>query len=136
MTCWEVHMKKIEVLVVDDEKDIYIATKLALSLLEYEGLDVSVSYGNSAVSAIEMIKLNHYDLVLLDIIMETIHAGYKVINYINKRCIGEHICIYVRSGQPGDVPEEYMTLIDSIDGYINKTDCTLDKLHEIVKSVV
>ncbi len=128
-------MKKIEVLVVDDEKDIFIATKLALRLLEYEGLDVAVSYGNSAASAIEMLNDKKYDLVFLDIIMETIHAGYKVIDYINRKCCDEQMSIYVRSGQPGDIPEEYMSLIDSIDGYIHKTDCTLDKLHEIVKSV-
>lgn len=128
-------MKKIEVLVVDDEKDIFIATKLALRLLEYEGLDVAVSYGNSAASAIEMLNNNKYDLLFLDIIMETIHAGYKVIDYINNECCNEKMSVYVRSGQPGEIPEEYMSLIDTIDGYIHKTDCTLDKLHEIVKSV-
>ena len=42
----------------------------------------------------------------------------------------------MRSGKPGNIPEEYMSLIDSIDGYIHKTDCTMDKLHEIVKSVI
>jgi len=129
-------MKKLEVLVVDDEKDIYIATRLALKLLEYEGIDVTVSYSDSATAAIQMIESNRYDLIFLDIIMETIHAGYKVIEYIKKRCSYKQIKIFVRSGKPGNIPEEYMSLIDSIDGYIHKTDCTMDKLHEIVKSVI
>ncbi len=129
-------MKKIEVLVIDDERDVFIATKMALNLLEYEGIEATVSYSESAASAIEMIDCNRYDLIFLDIIMETIHAGYKVIDYINKKCTHKHIRIFVRSGQPGNVPDEYMSLIDSIDGYIHKTDCTMDKLHEIVKSVV
>ena len=129
-------MKKIEVLVVDDEKDIYIATKLVLNLLKYEGIDVTVSYSNSATAAIQMIKSNRYNLIFLDIIMETIHAGYKVIEYINKMCCDKEISIFVRSGKPGNIPEEYMSVIDRIDGYIHKTDCTMDKLHEIVKSVI
>ncbi|MBI9010747.1 MAG: response regulator [Clostridiales bacterium] len=129
-------MKKIEVLVVDDEKDIYTATKMAMDLLEYEGIDVIVSYSDSADSAIEMIDINRYDLIFLDIIMETIHAGYTVIDYINKKCLHNQPSIFIRSGQPGNVPDEYMSLIDGIDGYIHKTDCTMDKLHEIVKSII
>ena len=128
-------MKKIEVLVVDDEKDIFIATKLALRLLEYEGLDVAVSYGNSAASAIEMLDNKKYDLVFLDIIMETVNAGYRVIDYINKNHTDDHISIFIRSGQPGNVPEEYLSMLNNIEGYISKTDCTMSKLHDIVKSL-
>ncbi|MCH4887061.1 response regulator [Acidaminobacter sp. JC074] len=128
-------MKHIEVLVVDDEEDVYLSTKLALQLLEYEGIDVNVSYSDSAKAAIEMIGQNKYKLIFLDVIMETVNAGYKVIDYINKNHTDDMISIFIRSGQPGNVPEEYLSLIENIDGYISKTDCTMDKLHDIVKAL-
>jgi hypothetical protein len=31
-------MKTIDILVVDDERDVYLATKLAMQLLEFEGI--------------------------------------------------------------------------------------------------
>ncbi len=128
-------MKQIDVLVVDDEEDVYLSTKLALQLLQYEGIDVNVKYSASASSAIEMIGEHTFELIFLDIIMETVNAGYRVIDYINKNHTDDHISIFIRSGQPGNVPEEYLSMLNNIDGYISKTDCTMSKLHDIVKSL-
>ncbi len=128
-------MKNIDILVVDDEKDVYLSTKLALQLLEYDGIKVNVSYSESAASAIEMIENQAFQLVFLDIIMESVHAGYKVIDHISRNKKDPPISVFVRSGQPGNVPDEYLSLLDSIDGYLNKTDCTMQRLHDIVKQI-
>jgi len=128
-------MKTIDILVVDDERDVYLATKLAMQLLEFEGIKANVSYSDSAASAIEMLTSNDYKLVFLDIIMETIYAGYEVISHIQKNKPNSDVCIFIRSGQPGNIPEEYLSLIKDVDGYLNKTDCTMEKLHDIVKTI-
>lgn len=132
----EVSMKKINVLVVDDEKDVYLSTKLALQLLTNDGIDVSVAYCESASHAIQVLKESSFELIILDIIMESLHAGYQVIDYVNQHHGDAGIAIYIRSGQPGNVPDKYVSLLDNVDGYIHKTECTMAKLHEIVKSVV
>ena len=128
-------MKNIDILVVDDEEDVYLSTKLALELLEYDGIKTNVCYSESAASAIERINEQKFQLIFVDIIMESVHAGYKVIDFINKNKSDPPACIFVRSGQPGNVPDEFVSLLDSIDGYLNKTDCTMQKLHEIVKMI-
>jgi CheY-like chemotaxis protein len=127
-------MKCIDVLVVDDEKDIYVSTKLALKLLEFEGIKANVYYSESASQAMAILEEKDFQLMFLDIIMESVNAGYKVIDYV-KQHQKEAMRIYIRSGLPGAVPDQYVDLMSSIDGYISKTECTMAKLHDIVKSI-
>lgn len=56
--------KKINILLVDDEKELIDAVR---DLLEERGY--SVSYANDGVSALDMIKNKIPDLILLDIVM-------------------------------------------------------------------
>ena len=57
-------MVKQRILVVDDNKEI---TYTLAKLLEYEGYDVAKAY--DGMEALEHIKENHIDLILLDIMM-------------------------------------------------------------------
>ena len=54
----------MKILLADDEKDLARATRM---ILNYSGYDVDVSYNGK--EAIENIKNNSYDLIILDIMM-------------------------------------------------------------------
>ena len=69
-------MKKI--LVVDDENDI---AELIKDILEDEGYSISIA--NDGKSAINLIKEEKFDLILLDIMMPDI-SGTEVCIYIKK----------------------------------------------------
>jgi DNA-binding response OmpR family regulator len=56
--------KKIKILIVDDEKDFIDAVR---SLLEERGY--SIDYANDGIGALEIVKKDMPDLILLDIVM-------------------------------------------------------------------
>ncbi len=56
--------KRIKILVVDDEKDFIDAVR---SLLEERGY--SIDYANDGIGALEIVKKDIPDLILLDIVM-------------------------------------------------------------------
>lgn len=122
-------MKSINLLVVDDEKDMFLSTKMALDLLKYQDIDVHVDYSDSAENAIKKLAEEDYEMVLLDIVMERLESGFDVINHIRKK--NRRTGIYIRSGLPNQLPSTM-----DIDGYLNKTQCSMETLHEIVKSYI
>lgn len=63
---------KVHVLVVDDEKMIRSLLKMSLQRMGYE-----VSTAEDGAEALEMCRANHYDLVLLDILMPKVD-GFTV----------------------------------------------------------
>ena len=58
------NQKKIKILLVDDEKDLVDAVR---SLLEERGY--TIDYANDGIAALEIIKKDPPDLILLDIVM-------------------------------------------------------------------
>ena len=56
--------KRIKILVVDDEKDFIDAVR---SLLEERGY--SIDYANDGIGALEIVKKDKPDLILLDVVM-------------------------------------------------------------------
>lgn len=128
-------MNQIDVLVIDDNEDVYISTKLALQLFESESRSINIDYSNSAFSAIEQLNRQKYNLLFVDIVMETEDAGFKVIEFIRNSSENKDSKIYIRSGKPGNVPEEFMYLLKGVDGYLEKTSVTINKLEEIINTI-
>lgn len=126
-------MTPFQILVVDDEVDVYVMTKIVLKRLEHNGHSVDIHYTESGSDAIEYLKYhNDVGLVLLDIVMETENAGYKVVDYLRNQKKNDKASIYIRTGYSGSVPSEYMHLVRGIDGYISKVEQTAEVLNGLV----
>lgn len=102
---------KNKVLVVDDDKAIL--NMLYKALLQ-NGLDADLSISGEA--ALELLKTNHYDLILLDINMRGID-GFEVIKHI--RSDDDNTPIMVVSGRRADKDALYGLEIGA-DDYIVK----------------
>ena len=64
---------------------------------------------------------------LIDVVMESNHAGLDLIKYI-RQDIGNHdIRLILRTGQPGEAPEEAVIRDYDINDYKNKTELTAVK---------
>lgn len=125
---------RYNVLVVDDEEDIRKVTKLCLKSMTYMGYPVKVTEAASKAEAIELLKdnLGHpYCCALIDVVMESDHAGLELVDYIRKDIGNNAISIYLRTGQPGQAPEREVMEKQNIDGYVLKTDLTDEKLYSI-----
>ncbi|MBI2421807.1 MAG: DUF3369 domain-containing protein [Candidatus Hydrogenedentes bacterium] len=118
-----------KVMIVDDEAEVHNVTRLVLEGFQFaeRGLDLISAY--SAAEAREKIAL-HPDLamVLLDVVMETEDAGLRFAQYVREDLRNAAVRIVLRTGQPGQAPEEQVILNYDINDYKAKTELTSTKL--------
>lgn len=127
--------KPWKVLVVDDEPDIHNVTTLVLSSFDLEGAPLELIHAYSAAEAKEKIAL-HSDIAVgfIDVVMETSDAGLKLIKYIRENLNNHTMRLILRTGQPGEAPEEEVIKEYDINDYKNKTELTALKLKTLMYS--
>jgi len=120
-------------LIVDDEEEVHAVTKLALDDFAFAGRGLRFLHARSAQEARALLA-QHADiaLVLLDVVMETEHAGLDVVQFVRNTLHNRFTRIILRTGQPGQAPElEVITRYD-INGYKHKTELTRERLYTAV----
>jgi response regulator RpfG family c-di-GMP phosphodiesterase len=126
-----------KVLIVDDEEDVRILTKINLKGFEFDGRKLHFLEADSAASA-KKIFAQHDDIAiaLIDVVMETDEAGLKLVEHIRDELNRHIIRLIIRTGQPGIAPERYIIDNFDIDDYKDKTELTIDKLYTTVRSAI
>ena len=121
------------VLVVDDEEEVHAVSKLALEDFEFNGRGLEMIHAYSGQEAKEiMAKEAEIALILLDVVMETDHAGLEVVQYIREQLGNRFVRIILRTGQPGQAPEYKVITEYDINDYKSKTELTRQKLFTAV----
>lgn len=133
------------ILVVDDEPDVLAVTKLALRDVTVYGLPLKIYTAASKAEAIELLKgpltLQGSSepivaVALVDVVMESDHAGLELCQYIREEAGGQSVQLYIRTGQPGIAPERKVIDEYDISGYFTKVEVSEQKLYTLVKSGV
>ncbi len=121
--------KSWKILIVDDEVEVHDITKLALSDVTFEDRSLAFLSAYSAVEA-QTIMQTHEEIaiVFLDVVMETDDAGLQLINYIREDLGNLTTRIILRTGQPGQAPEDIVAVNYGINDYKTKTELTARKL--------
>lgn len=125
------------ILVIDDDPDVHAATAFALSATHIFGRPVELVHAHSAAEA-RVALARHPDVavVLLDVVMETPHAGLALVEHIRRELGLTATRIVLRTGQPGYAPEhETLTRYD-INDYKSKSEFTQHKLVTTIMSAV
>jgi len=127
--------KPWKILIVDDEKDVHAATRLAIKDIRYKDRSLELLSAYSAAEGYEAMR-RHRDiaLVLLDVVMETDDAGLDLVNRIRYELHNQIARIVLRTGQPGQAPEQKVILEFDINDYKTKTELTVQKLFTTVIS--
>lgn len=127
-----------KVIIIDDEPDVHRATQLALKNVQFEGKPLCFFSAYSADEGKSLITVAHPDaaLILLDVVMETHDAGLKVVQYIREELHNQQVRIILRTGQPGEAPEESVILNYDINDYKLKIELTRQKLLTAVISAL
>ncbi|WP_440055381.1 DUF3369 domain-containing protein [Pseudoalteromonas sp. T1lg65] len=126
-----------DILIVDDEEDIHQVTKLVLSGFKFEDRTLRFHHAYSGKEAKELLKENNNISVgLIDVVMETNHAGLELIRYIREDLNNYDIRLVLRTGQPGEAPEESVIRDYDINDYKNKTELTAVKLKTLLYSAL
>ena len=78
--------KKIKLLIVDDEKEVHVMTRLVLSDYSFRDATLEFLSAYSASEAKELIH-DHPDAacILLDVVMEKNTSGLEVVRYIREK---------------------------------------------------
>ncbi len=123
--------KPWRILIVDDEADVHIETKLSLSYFNFEDRDLEFLDAYTGAEAKKIIANNpDIVLVLLDVVMEEEQAGLAVVKYIRDDLNNRAMRIVLLTGQPGHAPEQKMIRDYDID-YQYKSELTSSKLHTL-----
>jgi len=117
------------ILIVDDSNEVHELTKLVLNNFTFEGRSIHFFSAYSGQESLQLLK-QHDDiaLVLLDVVMETDHAGLDVAKQIREELNNSLVRIILRTGQPGQAPEEDVVINYDINDYKDKADLTSSKL--------
>ena len=111
------------VLIVDDEEDIHLATKLTMKNFVFEGKKIKFTSAYSAEEAKSiLLTSNTFGLILLDVVMESDDAGLGLAQFIRHEINNTYTRIILRTGQPGVAPEQSVIRNFDIDGYKAKTE--------------
>lgn len=122
-----------KILVVDDDEEIHKVTRLALTGFTHFGRPVTLIHARSGAEAIACMRENpDTALVLMDVVMETEHAGLDAVLTIRHQLKNSLTRIVIRTGQPGQAPEELVVRHYDISDYREKTEITARRLHTIV----
>ncbi|NQD93447.1 DUF3369 domain-containing protein, partial [Pseudomonas sp. CrR25] len=120
-------------LIVDDEADVHRVTRLALHGIQYKGRGLELLSAYSGQEGFALLRDEPgIALVLLDVVMETDDAGLQLVHRVRHELDNALVRIVLRTGQPGQAPEQEVILGYDINDYKAKTELTLQKLYTTV----
>ncbi|MEB0139507.1 MULTISPECIES: DUF3369 domain-containing protein [unclassified Undibacterium] len=120
---------KWRLLVVDDEPDIHAVTRLALSNIRFKMQEIEILSAYSAEQAFQILQQEpDIAMILLDVVMETEDAGLRLAQRIRQELRNDLVRIILRTGQPGQAPEQQVIVDYDINDYKLKTELTTQKM--------
>jgi signal transduction histidine kinase/DNA-binding response OmpR family regulator len=126
------------VLVVDDEEDVHVVTRLALKRREWRNRGFNVISARSAAEASQIITSPGrpvFHVAIVDVIMETPDAGLRLCREL-RATLPSSLRIVLRTGQPGNAPEEVVLNDYDIDHYLAKPDVTAERLVAVIRACI
>jgi diguanylate cyclase (GGDEF)-like protein len=121
------------VLIVDDDLEVHTVTRLILAKTVFKQRKIELLSAYSAAEAKQMLQTEpNIAVILLDVVMETEDAGLLLVRSI-RQDLGNHaVRIILRTGQPGQTPEEQVIIDYDINDYKSKSELTSQKLFTTV----
>ena len=124
-----------KMMIVDDVEDIHHVTRMIFDDYVFDGRGIAFLSAYSGKGAKELM-VQHPDtaVILLDVVMETDHAGLEVVQYIREELKNNIVRIILRTGQPGEAPEKKVIIAYDINDYKTKEELTSNRLFSTVTS--
>ncbi|WED24921.1 DUF3369 domain-containing protein [Vibrio sp. JC009] len=125
------------ILLVDDDYQMHQITQLALNGFEFRGRKLELISAYSGEEAKKIFQEREgIALALVDVVMETDHAGLDLIKYIRNDLKNRMTRLVLRTGQAGQAPEDLVIQEYEIDDYKEKTELTTQKLRTLLYSML
>ena len=125
------------VLIVDDDVDVHAVTRLALRNVTFKGRELELFSAYSGAEGFQILRdTSDIALVLLDVVMESDDAGLILARRIREELNNQIVRVVLRTGQPGQAPEQRVIIEYDINDYKAKTELTTQKLFTTVISAL
>jgi response regulator RpfG family c-di-GMP phosphodiesterase len=122
-----------KILIADDEPDVHKVTRMVLHNFSFDGLKLELISAYSGQEAKDiMANRDDIALAILDVVMEDEHAGLEVARYIREDLNNRYTRLVLRTGQPGQAPENEVIRNYDINDYKDKTELTTTKLNTLL----
>lgn len=123
------------ILLVDDDAEVHAVTRLALKGFEFQGSELELLSAHSGQAGRAVFESrDDIALAIVDVVMETDHAGLDLVHYVRNTLENHRTRLVMRTGQPGQAPEDRVIRDYDIDDYKEKTDLTIQKLRTLLYS--
>lgn len=124
-----------KLMIVDDEPEVHDITQMTLQRFSFDNRQIEFIHAYSAQQARELLP-QHCDvaLILLDVVMETDDAGLTLVEHIRNQLNNHCVRIVLRTGQPGQAPEDKVVEDYDINDYKDKTELTSQKLRTLIRA--
>lgn len=129
--------KSWKLLVVDDDDFVHKVTRMVLEDYRFEGGSLEILSAHSAEEGKKKLTDNpDTAVILLDVVMETPQAGLDLAAWIRNELQNDMIRIILRTGQPGEAPEQEVIFKYDINDYKEKGELTSQKLATTVTTAI
>lgn len=126
-----------KVIIADDDDEIHNVTKMILRNFEFEGRQLLFLDAYSGEEAKQVLRENpDTALIFLDVVMEHSQSGLEVVKYLREVLENRMTRIVLRTGQPGEAPEDKVIREYDINDYRIKTELTVSRLHTTLYSAL
>ena len=126
-----------KVIIADDDREVHAITKMMLKSFTFEGRDLTFIDTYSGKETIDALTQNPDTAVLfLDVVMEENNAGLRVVEYLRNTLKNSMTRIILRTGQPGEAPEDKVIRDYDINDYRLKTEMTVQRLNTSLYSAL
>jgi len=126
-----------KILIADDDEEVHTITKMILSDFEFDGFGLTFLDTYSGAETKEILETEpEIAVVFLDVVMEEHHSGLEVVEYMRNKLNNRMTRIILRTGQPGEAPEEQIIKDFDINDYRLKTEMTVKRLYTTLYSAL
>lgn len=123
------------VLLVDDDTEVHAVTRLALRGFTFQGKPLELLSAHSGEQGRTFFQQrNDIALAIIDVVMETENAGLELVHHVRNTLENHRTRLVLRTGQPGQAPEDQVIREFDIDDYKEKTELTVQKLRTLLYS--
>jgi len=123
------------ILVVDDEEEVHSITNIVLKNFVFNNKKIKVYDTYNIEDTKEILQSGiDFALIFLDIVMESDDAGLILTRFVRNNLKNDITRIILRTGQPGNAPEQKIIIDYDINDYKEKTELTATKLTTSVVS--
>lgn len=125
--------KDWRILIVDDDEEVHAVTRMILGKVIYKDRGITMLSAYSAKEACQILAREAgIAAILLDVVMESEDAGLQMVKVIREDLGNLAVRIILRTGQPGQAPEERVIIDYDINDYKSKSELTAQKLFTTV----